>query len=122
MKRMIILAPSLLGVMMASLSATAHAADGAEVYETCAACHGEKGEGTDSGPALTGVVGRKAGSASGFRYSPAMKRSGITWDAEQLKAFLANPQAKVKGNRMPFDGVHDEAERDAVVTYLEGLK
>ncbi|UEM03482.1 c-type cytochrome [Skermanella rosea] len=97
-------------------------ARGAEVYESCAACHGDKGVGTDSGPALVGVVGRKAASADGFRYSPAMKRSGITWDAAALDQFIADPQGKVKGNRMPFDGVADAADRDALVAYLQGLK
>lgn len=69
-------------------------ARGAEVYESCAACHGDKGVGTDGGPALVGIVGRKAASADGFRYSPAMKRSGLTWDAAALKEFVADRRAR----------------------------
>src|SRR5262249_15930142 len=35
-------------------------------------------------PSLFGVVGRKAGSVPGFRYSPANQKSGETWDAATL--------------------------------------
>jgi cytochrome c len=100
----------------------ADAAQGEEAYATCAACHGEKGAGTETGPALAGIVGRKAAGVDGFRYSAAMKRSRITWDAASLKEFIADPQGKVKGNRMPFDGVADAGQVDDLVAYLESLK
>jgi cytochrome c len=100
----------------------ADAGQGEEVYATCAACHGEKGAETETGPALAGIVGRKAAGVDGFRYSAAMKRSRITWDAASLKEFIADPQGKVKGNRMPFDGLQDAREVDDLVAYLESLK
>jgi cytochrome c len=53
---------------------------GAKRFEECAACHSlEKGQ-ESVGPTLYGVFGRKAGEGGDFRYSPALKRSGITWD------------------------------------------
>ncbi|UEM20894.1 c-type cytochrome [Skermanella mucosa] len=122
MRAVLIAAACLLAAAPAAAAPVANESRGAEVYESCAACHGDKGVGTDSGPALAGVVGRKAASADGFRYSPAMKRSGITWDAAALSEFLADPQGKVKGNRMPFDGIADKADRDALVAYLQGLE
>jgi cytochrome c len=112
-----------MGLLAAAPAArAADAGQGEEVYATCAACHGEKGAGTETGPALAGIVGRKAAGVDGFRYSAAMKRSRITWDAASLKEFIADPQGKVKGNRMPFDGIADAREVDDLVAYLESLK
>jgi cytochrome c len=113
-------AASLLGAAPAAWAADA--GQGEEVYATCAACHGEKGAGNETGPALAGIVGRKAAGVDSFRYSAAMKRSRITWDAASLKEFIADPQGKVKGNRMPFDGLQDAREVDDLVAYLESLK
>jgi cytochrome c len=111
------------GLLTAAPAAwAADAGQGEEVYATCAACHGEKGAGTETGPALVGVIGRKAAGVDGFRYSAALKRSRITWDAASLKEFIADPQGKVKGNRMPFDGLKDATKADDLVAYLESLK
>jgi cytochrome c2 len=37
---------------------------------------------------------RKAGELQDFRYSPAMKRSGIIWTAETLDKYITDPQAR----------------------------
>ncbi len=44
-----------------------------------------------------GIGGRAAGSVEGFNYSPALRDSGITWTAEALETYLANPTAMVRG-------------------------
>ncbi len=116
------------GLALATLllvSTAAEAADidhGKEVFQRCAPCHGASGAGTETGPSLIGVIGRKAGSLEGFRYSPPMKRSFLTWDEANLKAFVADPQAVVKGTRMPFDGLKGPADAADVVAYLAMLK
>jgi cytochrome c len=51
-----------------------------------------------------------------------MKRANLTWDEANLKEFIADPQAKVKGNRMPFGGVNSPADLDDVVGHLKTLK
>jgi cytochrome c len=105
--------------------APAFAADaehGRQLFLQCAACHGDHGQGSDNGPPLVGVVGRKAASIEDFRYSPAMKRSGIVWDDTALGAFINDPQGKVKGTRMPFDGVKDAKDVADLVDYLKGLR
>jgi cytochrome c len=84
----------------------------------CMACHGPAA----LGPSLTGVVGRKAGSIPGFLYSRVMKGSDITWDEQTLERFIADPQQVVPGNRMPFAGLEDAAQRAEVVRYLKTLK
>ena len=52
---------------------------------------------TKSGPSLHGVFSRKAGELTDFRYSPAMKRSGVSWTPEALDKYLADPQAFIPG-------------------------
>jgi cytochrome c len=105
------------------LALAADPAHGKEIFvQQCAACHGETGAGTENGPSLVGIRGRKAGAATGFRYSSPMKRSTITWDATELQAFVTNPQGTVKGTRMPFDGLRATADAEDVVAYLGSLK
>jgi cytochrome c len=106
-------------------AASAEAADatrGKAVFQRCAPCHGAEGAGSENGPSLVGVIGRKAGTVEGFRYSPPMKRSGLTWDEATLTAFVADPQAVVKGTRMPFDGLKDPVDAADVVAYLATLR
>ena len=100
----------------------ADAGHGKQVFEQCAACHGAQGQGGEAAPPLVGVIGRKAGSVEEFRYSPAMKRSGLVWDQAALKSFVMNPQGVVKGTRMPFDGLRDEHDAEDVVAYLATLQ
>ena len=91
---------------------------GARRFEECVACHAlEKGK-ESVGPSLYGVFGRKAGEGADFRYSPALKRSGITWDAASIDTFIADPQATVPGNRMPYAGIADAAARADLIAYL----
>jgi len=91
---------------------------GARRFEECVACHAlEKGK-ESVGPSLYGVFGRKAGEGADFRYSPALKRSGITWDAASIDTFIADPQAIVPGNRMPYADIADAATRADLIAYM----
>jgi cytochrome c2 len=91
---------------------------GKAVFEQCAACHSIDGTGDYDGPSLKGVIGRKAGSLEDYRYSAAMKRSDVTWDAASLDKYLTDPQAFIPGNRMAFAGIADKSERDDLIAYL----
>ena len=108
----------------ALLSATpAFAADaghGKELFTACLACHTEAPDAL--GPSLKGVVGRKAGAAPDFRYSNAIKRADIVWDDANLREYLRDPQAKVKGNHMPFSGFTNDSDANDVVAYLQTYK
>jgi cytochrome c len=110
----------LLFALNASAAVAADADHGKQVYQACAACHSDKADAL--GPSLVGVVGRKAGSRDDFRYSNAMMRAGFNWDAGNLRQYLADPQAKVKGNRMPFSGLSDPKDVDDVIAYIGTLK
>jgi cytochrome c len=95
------------------------AARGEKKFEECAACHKIERSDDSVGPSLHGVFGRKAGTLADFRYSPAMKRSGITWSAPTIDTFLADPQKVVSGNRMPYAGLADASDRADLIAYLQ---
>jgi cytochrome c len=104
-------------------SHTAHAADaehGKTLFAPCAACHTDRPDAL--GPSLKGVFGRKSAALDDFRYSNPMKRANLIWDEDNLRDYIRDPQAKVKGNRMPFGGMSDPKDADDVVAYLKTLK
>ena len=91
--------------------------------ENCAVCHSfARGEPNKIGPNLFGVVGRKSATAAGYMYSPAMMKSGLTWDQKTLGEYLAGPQKKVPGTKMGFPGFSDPSEEADVIAYLATLK
>jgi cytochrome c len=98
----------------------ADAGHGKELFTACAACHTERPDAV--GPSLKGVAGRKSAALEDFRYSNAMKRADLTWDEATLREYLRDPQAKVKGTRMPFSGFPNPSDVDDVVAYLVTLK
>jgi len=112
-----------LAVTISACGGTASAQDaesGKQVFAACAPCHAPDQNGV--GPKLGGVLNRPAGSVEGFRYSRAMKKSGIVWDEKSLDAYLAEPQKLVPGNLMPFSGIADAAKRSDLIAYLAQLK
>jgi len=92
-----------------------------QAFNQCTACHSTTPGKTVIGPSLAHVYGRKAGSVAGFQYSDAMKNSGLSWNAGNLDAFLANPAGKVPGTLMGLAGIKDAAQRKAIVDYLKTL-
>jgi cytochrome c len=110
-----------LTVMIAAhTAAAADAAHGKQVFSACAACHTDKPD--EIGPSLRGVFGRKSGSLPDFRYSNAMLRADLTWDEANLRDYIKDPQAKVKGNRMPYGGLSDPKDIDDLIAFLKDYK
>jgi cytochrome c len=115
-------AASALSLLLAATGAAradGDAARGEKRFDECATCHSLKEGVNGVGPSLHGLLGRKAASLDDFRYSPAMKRSGLTWTPQALATFVADPQKAVPNNRMPFAGIPDAADRDDLIAYLE---
>lgn len=113
----------LLGGAAQSQSPSAIAGDaaaGEQVFRRCAACHATEPGQRRAGPHLQGIVGRKAASAEGFAYSPALQNSGLTWTPEQLDAFLTAPQKLVPGTRQTM-AVANPTERQNLIAYLATL-
>jgi cytochrome c len=103
----------ILGAVVLAFSAGAaaaqSAADGEREFAVCRACH-QIGETAENmlGPQLNGLDGRNAGSVADYPYSEAMKNSGIVWGEATFKQYIKDPQAMVKGTKMPFAGLKDE--------------
>jgi mono/diheme cytochrome c family protein len=79
------------------------AAAGKKVYESesCDACHGENGTGTNAGPKLAGATARKS--------------------AEELSNLLRHPTDKMLAGEMKPVDVSDE-DLEALVAYIKSLK
>jgi cytochrome c oxidase assembly protein subunit 11 len=67
---------------------------------------------------LAGVFGRNAGLAPGYNYSPALREAGLSWSAENLDRWFADPRKLVAGARMPARVLDASARRD-IIAYLE---
>jgi len=106
-------------VMATRLSVAADAVRGQQLYVECIACHSLEPGVHGIGPSLHGVFNRQAGVVDGFRYSPALRRSGIIWTADTLDAFIADSQKFLAGNRMPFAGMPEAADRADLIAYLQ---
>jgi cytochrome c len=109
-------------IVSAGLSAAApgNPVAGQTVFQKCAACHSIDAAARGGiGPNLSGVVGRRAGSAAGYSYSPAMKASGLVWNEATLTRFLANPRQVVPGTRMTFFGVSKPQDEADLIAYLK---
>jgi cytochrome c len=89
-------------------------------FTRCAACHSPVPGQNKVGPSLAGILGRPAGSESGFNYSPALKGAGFDWDAAHLDPWLAGPREFLPGSRMSF-ALGNEADRQNVIAYLATL-
>lgn len=101
---------------------TGDAEAGRAEFARCRSCH-KAGPSARSGfgPQLTGIVGRRAGAATDYRYSAAMKNSGVVWTAPVLAAFLKAPQQVVPGNNMRFWGISDDQRIANLLAYLRTL-
>lgn len=91
--------------------------------QRCASCH-QIGPYARAGfaPQLNGIVGRKAGSTADFRYSAAMKGSGLIWTEQNLRAFIRDPQEVVPGTSMRFWGLSDEQQLASLVAWLRTVR
>jgi cytochrome c len=92
---------------------------GEKLFEDCRACHSVERGVNGVGPTLHGVFGRRAAGRDDFRYSPALKRSGITWTPQTMDAFAADPQKTVPANRMPYAGMPDARDRADLIIYMQ---
>lgn len=133
------LAASALVAFAGVAHAEGDAAKGKDVFKKCMACHKVEAGKNSVGPSLFGVVGRKAATAEGFKYSTLLSGAGelgLVWDEEHLEKYLAKGGVntsseefiKSKGgtptgkSKMAFAGLDKDDDRANVIAYLSSLK
>jgi cytochrome c len=113
----------LLGLLIAAVpswSQTDGETRGERLFRVCAACHSLEPNRNMTGPSLSEIWNRKAGSLQSFeRYSSALKSSGIIWDDTTLDAWTADPQHFIPGNTMTFPGIRDAGQRSDLLAFLK---
>ncbi len=95
-------------------------ADGATLFkQQCGVCHTlSSTEPMRQGPPLSKIVGRRAGSIEGFRYSAGFAKADFTWDEAKLDAWLTNPQELIPGAVMAYRQAKPDI-RAAIINYLK---
>ena len=122
------LRPAALAVFFALAALPAHAQTeppsverGQELWGKCQACHTIQPNGRNLvGPALYGVFGRVAGSLAGYRYSEAMKQSGMVWTDENLDRYLAATQDVIPGSKM-YGGLAIDQDRADLLAWMRQM-
>lgn len=88
---------------------------------SCGVCHAiEPGAPARQGPSLSGMFGRKAGTISGFNYSPALATSDFVWDEATLDRWIENAPAMRPGVTMAYRQA-DPAKRRLIIAYLKSV-
>ena len=126
MRSLILSAALLAGFSIAAPAFAQDAEAGQRVFNQCRACHNaDKGGRNGVGPNLWGIVGRKAASIEGFRYSSNMRtlgEGGHVWTIENLTAYITNPKAVVPQGSMSFAGLRNEQQLKDLLAYLAKQK
>lgn len=105
----------LCGLSLAAV-AEGNATRGQMLYQSmCMACHSIDYNGV--GPAHKGLLGRKAGSAANYDYSPALRAAFVVWTATTLDRWLADPEKLIPGQKMGFS-VASAQDRADLISYL----
>lgn len=111
------------GALSIATAAQAGPAAPPSTWARCAVCHSNaKGAPDRIGPNLYGVYGHKMGVKGTYKFSDAVKKSGLKLDDATLDKWLENPAKLVPGNRMSFPGIKDKAKRAELIAYLKTLK
>lgn len=116
--------------LLLSMPIVAHAegdaTKGEVVFKKCKICH-QVGPTAKNlvGPIQNGLIGRKAATVEGFKYSDALKEAadkGMVWTEENIDKYLADPKGFIPKNKMAFAGLPDAQERADVIAYLKTQK
>src|SRR5262245_62277938 len=109
----------LAGPALSAIACFSHVADaerGSMLYDSrCIGCHSL--DANRVGPAHRGVFGRKAGAATDYDHSPALRNARLVWDARTLDRWLADPEQLVPGQRMGYS-VSEAPDRADLIAYL----
>ena len=124
MFRAVIARSLLLNALLLTAATPSLAADAAAGKTTflqqCALCHSAEADdnGGAQGPSLNGIFGRRAATNPAFSYTPALRGSGLTWDAATLDRFLTSPTTVAPGSSM-VAAVAQKSDRDNLIAYFQ---
>lgn len=105
--------------MPPAVAGTPEARRGEVLWRKCSACHSVEPQGRNRvGPRLHGLFGRQAGSVADFRYTEALRNSGIVWNEETLDRFLKDAESMVPGTKMS-GGLSLERDRADLIAWLK---
>ncbi|MDH5188149.1 MAG: c-type cytochrome [Rhodospirillaceae bacterium] len=124
MKNLLLVIATFFSVAAMSAPALANG-DGEELFKKkCKSCHTYKDASKHGmGPSLFGVMGRKAGTVSGYkRFSDGMKASGVVWDDASMDGLMANSTKFVEGGNMKGIKIKDAGDREKIIAYIKTLK
>lgn len=98
------------------------ASRGKQLFRPCKACHtySEK-KGHKIGPNLFGIIGRKAGSAKGYSYSPTLAKRDVYWNAETLEVFFIEYKEFAQGTHTAFQSLKSPQDRADMIAWLKSL-
>jgi cytochrome c len=95
-------------------------AAGEKSFRKCLPCHSIGPDAKNKvGPEQNGLDGRKAGTVNGFSYTEANKNSGIVWNEDTFKSYIADPRAKIPGTKMIFPGIKNAQEATDLWAYIK---
>jgi len=120
----LVAAATIIGLGTSAARAADIAKGEAAFVRQCAICHTiDKGGENRLGPNLFGIVGRRAGTVPGFRYTNAFRNTAtFEWTEGLLGPWISLPSVMVPGTAMGvFPGVSDR-DKDDIVAYLAAQK
>ena len=106
-------------ILIFSIANAADPVKGKKVFKKCVACHSLQEGKNKMGPPLNNLLGRKAGSVEGYKYSKAMKNSDVVWDEESLDKFITKPRKFIPKTKMSFRGIKKKSLRDDLISFLK---
>ncbi|HYV96444.1 MAG TPA: PQQ-dependent sugar dehydrogenase [Gemmatimonadaceae bacterium] len=90
-----------------------------QFVEKCGGCHPVFGK-AGAAPALGGVIGRRVGSDTSYRYSRALTGRTETWTVARLRQWINSPRSVFPGTAMPDPYI--DFDVDGVIRYLQQQK
>ena len=120
MKSALVMAAVAVAAAITNSAQAQDVAAGEQAFKKCLPCH-SIGEGAKNkvGPELNGIDGRHSGTAAGYNYSDANKKSGIIWNEADFLDYIKDPRGKIPGTKMIFAGIKNEKEAQNLWAYLK---
>lgn len=99
-----------------------NAENGKALYEEyCSQCHQLQPGKNKKGPQLIGVYEAPSASLADYKYSSDISSAHVTWDAETLDTYIADPVAMMADTRMLSDPIPEANIRQDIIAYLSTL-